>query len=133
MAMKKIIAFCSFVFVLNSCASAQKNDNEINQKLDMKSGKEIVLVKVIDDSRCPEGVQCIWAGEVTIEVAAYENRKLIEQVQFTLGQKNRDEAKKWFIQHLPATDKELQRISVLPYPKDGVPREMEDYIIKLVY
>lgn len=131
--MKKIIALYSFFIILNSCASAQKNDNEINQKLDAKSGKEIVLVKVIDDSRCPEGVQCIWAGEVTIEVAAYENQELVEQVQFTLGQKNRDGAKKWFIKHLPASEKELQGISVLPYPKDGIARKLEDYVIQLVY
>lgn len=131
--MKKIIALFSFIFILNSCASAQKNDNEINQKLDSTSGKEIVLVRVINDSRCPEGVQCIWAGEVTIEVAAYENKKLVEQVQFTINYKDNDESKKWFIQHLPTSDKELQRISVLPYPKDGIARKLEDYIIQLGY
>jgi len=131
--MKKVILFCSFILILNSCASAQKNNDEINQKLDSKSNKEIVLVKVIDDSRCPEGVQCIWAGEVTIEVAAYENRKLIEQVRFTINSKNNEEAKKWFVQHSSENTATLKEISVLPYPKEGVSVKLDDYYIKLIY
>ena len=130
--MKTILLFCSFI-LLGGCASAQKSSNEINQKLDSKSGKEIVLVKVIDDSRCPEGVQCIWAGEVTIEVAAYENGKLVEQIQFTIKPNNNEEAKKWFIKHSPENKGEVKEISVLPYPKEGVAVKLENYYIKLIY
>src|SRR5436190_2015714 len=110
--MKKIIAFCSFLFLLNSCASAQKDSTVINQKLDTKATKEIVLVKLINDSRCPAGVQCIWAGEITFEVAAYENKKLVEQIQFTINPGSNDEVKSWFVQHLPATDKELKGLDI---------------------
>ncbi|WP_300565509.1 hypothetical protein [Flavobacterium sp.] len=127
-------AVCSLLFVLmNSCASAQKNDTEINQKLDSKSDKEIVLVKVIDDSRCPEGVQCIWAGEVTIDVAAYENKKIVEQVQFTINRSSIEDIKTWFTKHLPSKKDTLKEIEVVPYPKAEVPRKPEDYYIKLVY
>lgn len=131
--MKKIIAFCSFIFLLNSCASAQKDSTVINQKLDTKATKEIVLVKLINDSRCPEGVQCIWAGEITFEVAAYENKKLVEQVQFTLNPSSNDDAKNWFMKHLPSTGKELKGLDIQPYPKDGVQHKAEDYVIRLVY
>ncbi|MEO8515670.1 MAG: hypothetical protein ABI426_02955 [Flavobacterium sp.] len=131
--MKKIIAFCSFLFLLNSCASAQKDSTIINQKLDTKVTKEIVLVKMINDSRCPEGVQCIWAGEITFEVAAYENKKLVEQTQFTLNPGTTDEVKSWFVKHLPATDKELKGFDISPYPKNGAQLKPEDYLIRLVY
>lgn len=131
--MKKLVLFCSFILLLSNCASAPINDNEINQKLDSKSNKEIVLVKVIDDSRCPEGVQCIWAGEVTIEVAAYENGKLIEEVKFTINPTNNEEAKKWFAKHSSENKGEIKEISVLPYPKEGVAVKWEDYYIKLIY
>lgn len=127
------ILICSLPFLLNSCASTPKNSNEINQRLDTNATKEIVLVKVIDDSRCPEGVQCIWAGEVTIDVAAYENKKMVEQVQFTINKNTIEDVKNWFIQHLPATETALKEISVLPYPKEGVPRKPEDYTIQLIY
>ena len=28
---------------------------------------QLRFVRVVNDSRCPKGVQCVWAGEVTIE------------------------------------------------------------------
>lgn len=131
--MEKIIAFCSFLFLLNSCASAQKDNTAINQKLDSKAAKEIVLVKMINDSRCPADVQCIWAGEVTFEVAAYENKKLVEQIQFTVNPGTIDEVKSWFVKHLPATDKELKGLDIQPYPKEGAELNPKDYVIHLVY
>lgn len=129
----RFFAICSILFLLNSCVSAQKSENEINQKLDTSSDKEIVLVKIVNDSRCPADVQCIWAGEVTIEVAAYEKKKLIEQVQFTINQNTHDEVIAWFKKHLPVSKQELKEISVYPYPKDGAAPTMEDFIIKLIY
>jgi hypothetical protein len=131
--MKKIIAFWSFLFLLNSCASAQKDAAVINQKLDTKSSKEIVLVKILNDSRCPEKVQCIWAGEVSFEVAAYENKKLVEQMQFTLNPGSIDEIKSWFVKHLPPSNKELKGFDITPHPKEGAQLKFEDYVIHLVY
>nr|WP_294933617.1 hypothetical protein [uncultured Flavobacterium sp.] len=127
--MKKGITICSLGFLLMGCASAQIN--EIDQKLDKQSDKEIVLVKVLNDSRCPEGVQCIWAGEVTIEVAAYENNKIVEQTQFVVNYNNAEEIKAWFSTHLPARKEKLKGISVVPYPKDGVIIQPQDYKIIL--
>lgn len=123
---------CSLLLLLSSC-SAQKNSTEIRQEPASKSGKEIVLVKVMDDSRCPEGVQCIWAGEVTIIVAAYENKNLVEQVQFTINPNTVEEVNAWFTEHLPPADKNRRGINVLPYPKEGVQIKPQDYYIKLMY
>lgn len=36
---------------------------KINDKLTFADGLEVTL-KEINDSRCPKGVQCIWAGEI---------------------------------------------------------------------
>lgn len=130
--MKKHIILSFLALSLIGCAATQ-NDDTINQKLDSKADKEIVLMKVMDDSRCPEGVQCVWAGEVTIEVAAYENKKIVEQAQFTVNPKSKDEIISWFTKHLPTQKNQLKGISILPYPKDGVPRKLEDYFMKLNY
>ena len=115
-----------------SCAGT-KNPNEIDQKLDGKSGKQVVLVKVLNDSRCPEGVQCVWAGEVTIEVAVYDNKTLSEQTQFTLNPQSAESVKAWFEKHLPPTDEKLKGVSVAPYPKEGVTINPDDYTIVLKY
>ncbi|MCC7160154.1 hypothetical protein IT399_00275 [Candidatus Nomurabacteria bacterium] len=42
----------------------QKFDLKINDSVSFSDGLNVVLKK-IDDSRCPKGVQCIWAGELT--------------------------------------------------------------------
>ncbi|MBP8066638.1 MAG: hypothetical protein KAY31_04125 [Flavobacterium sp.] len=129
--MKKVVLLSCFFVLLMGCASASKN--EINQQLDSKSGKEVVLVRVISDSRCPEGVQCVWAGEVTIEVAVYENKKLSEQTQLTLNAQSADEVKEWFVARLPKSKEKLKAVSVAPYPKDGVTIQPEEYKIVLKY
>lgn len=130
--MKKLISLLSVLTFLG-CASAQTQENTINAKLDSKTGKEIVFVKLVNDSRCPEKVQCIWAGEVTFEVAAYEDKKLVEQIEFTLNKDTVEEIKAWFIKHSPENKLPLKGVSVLPYPKDGVSVKLEDYYIQLVY
>lgn len=131
--MKNILMVCSVLFLLTGCCAAKKDENVINQKVDAKTNKEIVLVKVVNDSRCPEGTQCIWAGEVTIEVAAYENKELVEQVTFTLNKDTKEEVRNWFMKHLPNRKENLKEIQVLPYPKDGTQIQPEDYRITLNY
>ncbi|ESU24281.1 hypothetical protein FEDK69T_07220 [Flavobacterium enshiense DK69] len=131
--MKNKILVYSIGLLMATCGTTKIKGDIINQKLDVKSGKEIVLVKVINDSRCPEGVECVWAGEVMFEVAAYENGKVAEQVQFTLNKNTSEAIKDWFVLHLPESKKGLKTIEVLPYPKDGVKIRPEEYYIKLVY
>jgi CRISPR/Cas system CMR subunit Cmr4 (Cas7 group RAMP superfamily) len=120
-------------FLLAGCAGVQNTETEISQKFDAKSDKGIVLINVSNDSRCPEESQCIWAGEVTFEVAAYENQKEVERIQLTLNKNTTEEIKVWFQEHLPKHSKILKAIQVLPYPKEGVRIRPEDYRIRLMY
>jgi len=132
--MKKLLFIFVTILSLTSCSCQKKlASTEINQKLDSKQDKEIVFVKLISDSRCPEGTQCIWAGEVIFEVAAYENGKLVEQKQFTLNIKNQEEISIWFASHLPESKETLKEIDVLPHPKNGEETKQEDYAVKLIY
>lgn len=128
---KPIFLFLSSI-ILTSC-SCQKAMTEINQKLDSKTAKEIVLVQLINDSRCPENVQCVWAGEVSFELAAYENGTVVAQKQFTLNPTNQEEITAWMTKHLPKSKTPLKSFAVLPYPKDGVSVKAEEYIFKLDY
>ncbi len=49
--------------------------------------KSLKFVKVIEDSRCPSGVDCMWAGEVKILIGFYENNSLIEEKEFVFSGK----------------------------------------------
>ena len=128
--MKRLTLLAITAKILIGCAVSQ-NGNLINQKLDSKQDKEIVLIKVINDSRCPEGVECIWAGEITFEVAAYENRKLVEQKQLTLAPNKEKDAIDWFNKHLPKQVAGVKKIGVLPYPKKEKNIEPTEYYIQL--
>lgn len=76
------------VFVLSACK--KENEEEaltLNREVNLKAGSiyrstaEDFSVKVtrITDSRCPEGVQCIWQGEATVylDVVGSETWKLV--------------------------------------------------------
>lgn len=38
-------------------------------------GQEITFVSILEDSRCPEDVTCMWQGEVTFTIAISEDGK----------------------------------------------------------
>lgn len=40
----------------------------------------ITFEKVVEDSRCPEGVQCVWAGNAKIQVKVSHNEHTSEEV-----------------------------------------------------
>jgi|GEM_PF-5446960 len=42
---------------------------EVATKAFLQDGALVVGVIAIEDSRCPEGVQCVWAGEATATLA----------------------------------------------------------------
>lgn len=130
--MRKIGLLLLTVLFATSCSS-QKKITTINQKLASKRGKEIVFVKLVSDSRCPEKTECIWAGEVTVEVAAYIDKQLVERKQFTFNQANETEIINWFVRHLPETSEKLKTVSVMPYLKNGISVKYEDFYISLEY
>jgi len=79
-----------------------------------------VTVNKVTDSRCPTGVQCVWAGEATASVTLVQGEdtstidmKLVElhgvPVEFS-GYR-------------------ISLLAVLPYPKEGVALTQDDYML----
>lgn len=56
----------------------QTVDLGVGEKAELETG-EITLVDVLADSRCPKGVQCVWAGEVKISLKYRNNSTLANQ------------------------------------------------------
>lgn len=136
--MKKLLLLLLLLFSVVSCAQNPKTENvkylKINQKMCLKKkGFTLVLKQVINDSRCPEGVTCIWAGEVSAVVSVYKNSKLIEDVTLVFSMKNKEENKNWFASYLPEKQKNIKSISVLPFPKEGSVINPKEYYIKITY
>lgn len=129
-----------FLILFNTLAFAQNTPKEnikyvkITQKKCLKkSGYQIVLKEVVSDSRCPEGVTCVWAGEASAIVSIYKDSKLVEDNTIVFSMKNAEENKQWFSKYLPEKQRKIKSISVFPYPKQGVTVNKKDYYIKIGY
>ncbi len=104
---------------------------KITQKVIKKRGTQLILKKVINDSRCPENVNCIWAGECEIQVAIYKNRKLISTENILLSPKLQAENIAWFSRYY--SDLKIKEISVLPYPKNEVVVNPKDFFVNIYF
>lgn len=136
--MKKSLLFISMLIgslVLAQSPKAQKIKYlTIDQKVCAnKKGIQLVLNEVINDSRCPEGVSCIWAGEVTAIVSVYKDSNVVEETTMVLSLKSAEDNKKWFASYLSSKQKNIKSIAVVPYPKKGVRINSKDYYIKIAY
>lgn len=136
--MKKSVLF--IFMIISSLALAQSPKFQkikyvtIKQKVcPNQKGFQLVLKAIATDSRCPEGVTCIWAGEVSAVVSVYKEKKLIEDTTLVFSMKNEEDNKKWFATYLPEKQKKIKSIRVLPYPKEGSKINPEEYYLKIGY
>lgn len=56
---------------------------KIGDQIEVFAGTYIKLDSLVNDSRCPANVQCVWAGEAKFNFVLIENDKEIEK--FTLS------------------------------------------------
>jgi hypothetical protein len=124
--------FLLIVLLVNATFYAQNNINITQKRCIPKKGFHLKLQRVLDDSRCPEGVTCIWAGEVSVVVEAYKDKQLIEAKTMTLNAKNSEENAKWFLNYLPNSTKMIKSIDVLPYPKKDKILNSNKYYIRII-
>ena len=93
----------------------------INQRYTSADGQNTLLIKAISDSRCPEGVVCIWAGEVSIngEWTLNDNKSTFEIHSVTDQQKQPD-------------GYTVKIVDAQPYPKYGTDSKAENLVVSLL-
>ncbi|MGK0364476.1 MAG: tryptophanase [Saprospiraceae bacterium] len=124
-----LISFLALTFTFTACnekATSGSSHPEfmLDQAFDLGLGKTMQLkgsdftlnfAEVTQDSRCPEGVNCIRAGEVI----------------FTLnGQSVTKEARKEVKAMIG--DYKVTFLSVSPYPKNGVQMDRTSYVVNMM-
>ena len=94
----------------------------INQLYTSADGQNTLLIKEISDSRCPEGVVCVWAGEVTVkgELTANQNKSTFELHTVLSDQ-----------QKIP-DGFTMKIVDAKPYPKFGTDSNAEDMLVTLL-
>ena len=60
------------VLTANAQSAQQISVRVGKQKKESRSKLTIKFLSVVEDSRCPEGVNCVWAGNARIKVAIIE-------------------------------------------------------------
>jgi len=115
--------FIFILFALIGIAGFSQNESVTSPKIAIKvalgetisiENHQIKFVKVLEDSRCPKDVTCIWAGRarVQIEVSQKEEDSLIKELIF--GQVRQGESKDLTL--FSTEDKKVVGISLKPYP-----------------
>jgi len=136
--MKKIfLLFFVFLFLSgfaqNDSKETLKNFKIKQQVCLKKPGYQLVLKQVVSDSRCPEGASCIWAGEVKAVIAVYKEAKLLEEKTLVLSEKLSEVDTQWLSNYLPEKKKNIKKMTVLPYPKQGRTINPKKYFLKVEY
>lgn len=90
---------------------------------------EFKFVAVESDSRCPKGVQCVWAGEAIVLVDVFENGKKIEQKRLVFSPSTQLQNA---LGNLFSSEKlKVSGLNIAPYPEHGTKIKAEDYYVQL--
>ena len=132
---KPVVMLSIVLTLLMLTLSACANDRVIKASLDKEfslaigqtakiSGENLTikLTDVTNDSRCPQGVTCVWAGEVTCALDITLNGK-IESYQLVVSGAGGVGGKTYQNYYLNG--------NVEPYPKQGVEITKTDYRMKM--
>ena len=137
--MKSIVLVFAFVLSISSFAQDSTKVNQVDiphivTKLHFGEeqqfkGVTLKFVEVIQDSRCPKDVTCIWAGEVVVSVVFFKNGKELEQKTLTLSPTSPLQAKLGNL--FSSEGLTISGLNVLPYPTSKGKTKVEDYYIQL--
>lgn len=136
MLMKTLIFSLALVLLLQGCGrsdepGAQPQLFDLNEAITLRTGDSgvlrgedfsIRLLEVFDESRCPEGVMCLWAGEVKLKFAV-EAGAITDTLVTAFPSEGSRAISGGYT--LTITD-------VTPYPKEGKTIKPKDYRARLI-
>lgn len=76
---------------------------------------ELKFIRVVSDSRCPEGVQCFWAGAISVEIL------LDKSVSMVIPSMDNPTIYKGY---------KIVVTNAMPYPKSGISIKERDYKVE---
>lgn len=104
-------------------------DREFEIRIDQKaevpeSGFSITFVALLEDSRCPGDVNCIWAGKADIEVTVRSKKTPPQTIVLsTMGEDNQEQKVDIYT---------IRLVKLLPYPRNDRPSKKSDYVATLL-
>jgi hypothetical protein len=104
----------------------------LDQEFEIKLGQEVWIKReglkisfsnVTEDSRCPTGVDCIWAGNGKVMLKLSKARKRAAWMNLNTGVDPKQDDYRGY---------EIKLVSLNPYPKKDTKIKKRDYVATLV-
>jgi hypothetical protein len=102
----------------------QEFELKINQEAAIEGeGLAVVFESVLEDSRCPEGVDCIWSGNAKIRIRSSKQKHAPAPIELNtnVGPKNSS-----------YLDYEIKLVALKPRPKADKPVQSNEYKAALI-
>jgi hypothetical protein len=127
-----LFAFCAFFSPLFAQQSRKAEVIRLGQEFDLKINQEaaiegedlaVVFESVLEDSRCPEGVDCIWSGNAKIKIRSSKQKHAPAPIELNtnVGPKSSS-----------YMDYEIKLVALKPRPKADKPVQSNEYKATLI-
>ena len=123
--MKMLILTFLMTFPFGAFMTVQAQDKQEEVKIQIGEQKtatqdkiNIKFLSLVEDSRCPEGVNCVWAGnaKIEVEINCGDHKEKFE-MNTNLGPKGAS-----------FDGYAINLVSLSPYPKEGVTVDAKSYL-----
>jgi hypothetical protein len=102
----------------------QEFDLKINQKAMIEGeGLAVVFESVLEDSRCPEGVDCIWSGNAKIKVRSSKQKQTPATIELNTDVETKSSS---YLNY------EIRLIALKPRPKADKAVQPDEYKATLI-
>jgi hypothetical protein len=124
------------LLVTIGCTSNKKTVNPEN-KINISLGETITIenhqlkfVKVLEDSRCPKEVTCIWAGRAKVQVEVWKNGEDSILKELIFGQVKQGESKDLTL--FTSEGSIVKGYVLKPYPSSEVSSDEREYVLLIL-
>jgi hypothetical protein len=129
-------AILSFLFLFAATTAtppeSRTKDVALDQEFEIRFGQQVSIKKeglkitfgsVAEDSRCPTGVECIWAGNGKIVLRISKGRRHPGVMRLNTGVEPKED---------DYLNYDIKLVSLSPYPKKDVVIRKRDYVATLI-
>lgn len=122
-----IFLFSAFVFGQDKSAVTPKIVVKVPQgETVVLKGVSIKFIEVLEDSRCPTGVDCIWPGNAKVKAQVTANGNT-EEILLTFGEVRQGQEKNTVLYN--AENFAINGVKLTPYPTSETAGKINDYVL----
>ena len=128
----KVLSLLFFVFLGVSQRTANKKTVQLDKEFDLRIGQTAILeavgltvsfTAVTEDSRCPQGVDCIWAGNADVKIRVSSNQAGSASLELKTELEPKEQRFGLY---------RVRLVMLRPYPKKDTPIRQRDYVATFV-